>query len=114
MQRLSMRRALAPAIASAAVLLHLNATRKGWSQVRIALGGVAPRVMRAHKAEAVLTHVPPFGSEFAQGVRRAGDAAREEANPVSDVWATSWYRRHVIGVLTQRALLQAAKAADAA
>jgi CO/xanthine dehydrogenase FAD-binding subunit len=111
-QRLGARRALAPAIASVAVLLELNEGRNGFAHARIALGGVAPTAMRAHKVEAVLREVHSF-DDLAQALRRAGEAAKKEAAPASDAWASARYRRHVIGVLTERALVQAAREACA-
>jgi carbon-monoxide dehydrogenase medium subunit len=107
--RLGARRALAPAVASVAVLLERSAG--GYGCARIALGGVAPTARRAHKAERILLDADGIEGDRAQILKRAGAAAREAADPVDDGWASAWYRRHVIGVLTERALIQAAREA---
>jgi hypothetical protein len=41
------------------------------------------------------------------GFSAAADLARQQIDPEPDIHATSDYRRHLAGVLTQRALLEA-------
>jgi carbon-monoxide dehydrogenase medium subunit len=43
--------------------------------------------------------------------RRAAAAARDQVEPEADLHATADYRRHLAGVLTERALVQALGAA---
>jgi len=113
LKRLGARCALSPAIASVAVLLEGNAENNGWRRAHIALGGVAPTAKRAERAEAVL-HTFKRGGDFTEVARRAGVATREEVDPADDAWASARYRRHVIAVLTERALLEAAREAGIA
>jgi carbon-monoxide dehydrogenase medium subunit len=65
---------------------------------RIALGGVAPRPVRATAAEAAL----------AQGdVEKAAELSVEAADPFDDAYASAWYRRRVLPVHVRRALTNA-------
>jgi CO/xanthine dehydrogenase FAD-binding subunit len=66
--------------------------------VRIALGGVAPRPIRAHAAEQVLMTTP-------DAVAEAAEAAREGIEPFDDAYASAWYRTRVLPVHVRRALL---------
>ena len=70
---------------------------------RIALGAVAPTVMRARKAEEYLDGRPISP----QAVAEAGRIAAKEAAPISDFRASAEYRRDLIAVLTRRALERA-------
>jgi CO/xanthine dehydrogenase FAD-binding subunit len=71
------------------------------SSVRIALGGVAPRPVRAAAAEAAL-----LGRPLEPGVvAAAADAARADAAPADDAYASAWYRDRVLPVHLRRALL---------
>jgi len=68
--------------------------------VRLALGAVAPVPMRATKAEALLR-----GQRLTDELlREAGAAAAQETKPIDDLRASAEYRRHLVSVLTQRAL----------
>ena len=65
---------------------------------RIALGGVAPRPVRATAAEEAL----------AQGdVEKAAELSVEAAHPFDDAFASAWYRRRVLPVHVRRALTNA-------
>jgi xanthine dehydrogenase small subunit len=57
--------------------------------VRIAYGGVGPTVLRMSKAEAVLRGQPATLERFEQ----AGDVARDEVTPITDVRGSEQYRR---------------------
>ena len=67
---------------------------------RIALGAVAPTVIRAPKAEAYLAG-RTIGAE---AMAEAGRIAATEAKPISDFRASADYRRDLIAVLVKRAL----------
>src|SRR6201997_1864857 len=67
---------------------------------RIALGAVAPKVIRAQKAEAYLEGRTITTETMAE----AGRVAVGDAKPISDFRASAEYRRHLIAVLTKRAL----------
>ena len=65
---------------------------------RIALGGVAPRPVRATAAEAAL----------AEGdIAKAAELSVEAADPFDDAFASAWYRRRVLPVHVRRALTHA-------
>ncbi len=67
---------------------------------RIALGAVAPVVIRAPKAETYLE-----GRKIsAEAMAEAGHIAATEAKPISDFRASAEYRRDLIAVLVKRAL----------
>lgn len=67
---------------------------------RIALGAVAPKVIRASQAEAYLEGRTITTETMAE----AGRVAVGDAKPISDFRASAEYRRHLIAVLTKRAL----------
>ena len=70
---------------------------------RIALGAVAPTVIRARKAEAFLD-----GCKIsAEAMAEAGHIAALEAKPISDFRASADYRRDLVAVLVKRALANA-------
>jgi carbon-monoxide dehydrogenase medium subunit len=50
-------------------------------------------------------------SDVASDPRAAADAARQQVQPEADLHATADYRRHLAGVLTERALVHALGAA---
>ena len=79
------------------------AERDKFMAPRIALGAVAPTVIRAPKAEAYLD-----GRKIsAEAMAEAGRIAATEARPISDFRASADYRRELIAVLVRRALANA-------
>ena len=77
---------------------------KKCSGVRIVLGAVAPTPLRAKNSEALLEG-QVLSEELAAKV---GDEATRESKPISDVRSSADYRRAMVGVMTKRALLNAA------
>ena len=69
--------------------------------VRIAMGVVAPRPMRARKAEAALTGKVISETLFEE----IAEIAASEAQPRDSIRGEAWYRREMVKVLTQRAIL---------
>ncbi len=69
----------------------------------VALGAVAPTVIRVPTAEQVLTGKGGTALLFEQ----AGEAARGEACPIADIRGSASFRRHLVGPLVQRALQSA-------
>jgi carbon-monoxide dehydrogenase medium subunit len=66
--------------------------------VRIALGASAPTPMRAKQAEEVLR-----GKKITDALlKKAGEVASAEAQPISDIAASEEYRRELIKVLVPR------------
>jgi carbon-monoxide dehydrogenase medium subunit len=79
-------------------------TNKKCSGVRIVLGAVAPTPIRAKNAEALLE-----GQVLTEGLAaKVGDEAARESKPITDVRSSADYRRAMVGVMTRRALLNAA------
>lgn len=73
------------------------------SEVKIALGAVAPTPIRATKAESLLR-----GKRWSHKlVKQAAETVAEEARPISDIRASAEYRKEMVRVLTERALKQA-------
>jgi carbon-monoxide dehydrogenase medium subunit len=75
---------------------------------RIALGAVAPVVMRASKAEAMLEQ-QGLSKEL---IAAAAVQAAEECSPITDVRASAEYRRHCVKILVRRLLSQAWESLD--
>ena len=70
----------------------------------LAFAGVAERAIRAREAEALLTGAEPT----AEVLEAAAQSAAEAVDPPADVHAGPEYRRHLVGVLTRRALAELA------
>ena len=87
-----------------AVAYALGEKERRCENVRIVLGAVAPIPMRSPKAEAILEG-RILTEELATS---AGEMAALEAKPISDVRSSADYRRAMVGVMTKRALLNAA------
>lgn len=77
---------------------------------RIALGAVAPTILRAGEAEAYLTGRSLTNEVIAQAAELAAQAAR----PISDVRASAEYRRALVRALTAQALHQLRDSAERA
>ncbi|MBI4334761.1 MAG: xanthine dehydrogenase family protein subunit M [Chloroflexi bacterium] len=78
--------------------------------IRIVLGAVAPVPVRAKKAEGLVR-----GKEITDDLlRKAGEIASTEADPISDIHASATYRRELVKVLVKRMGAQARERAAAA
>jgi aerobic carbon-monoxide dehydrogenase medium subunit len=86
-----------------AVAYNLGRDKK-CTGIRIVLGAVAPTPIRAKNSEALLEG-KVLTDELATQV---GDEAARESKPISDVRSSADYRRAMVGVMTKRALLNAA------
>lgn len=102
-EKLGLRAAHAIAIASAAIRLIPGHEGHDVAAARVALGAVAPTVLRVLTAEAALTHVQHVDGA---AVERAAAAARAAAQPISDIRASASYRRAMAGNLVARGLLR--------
>jgi CO/xanthine dehydrogenase FAD-binding subunit len=102
--KVGVRNAMVIATASACV-----ATDTPSRSVRIALGSVAPTIIRCPDAELLATaevdwerrHIPP------QIATRAGRLAAEASRPIDDHRSSAEYRRHAVGVMVTRLLTRA-------
>jgi xanthine dehydrogenase iron-sulfur cluster and FAD-binding subunit A len=86
--------------ASLAVIL----TRQGniIQNCQIALGSVAPTVLRARRVESFLN-----GKDFSdENCQKAAEMASEDCSPIDDVRSSAWYRRQIIKVMVIDALKQ--------
>jgi CO/xanthine dehydrogenase FAD-binding subunit len=96
-------------IAVASVCLQLDEPRRS---VRVALGSVAPTVVRAHEAETLAAQAfqdaglweDPLADLAPDAAERFGDAVADAATPIDDVRGTAAYRQHAVSVLARRAL----------
>jgi CO/xanthine dehydrogenase FAD-binding subunit len=70
------------------------------SRVRLALGSVAPTVIRAEQAEQELEGRRPSPEVISSAVA----ALRAAVSPIDDVRGSGWYRREVVGRLLEEAL----------
>ncbi|MBI3745383.1 MAG: xanthine dehydrogenase family protein subunit M [Chloroflexi bacterium] len=75
----------------------------GWSDVRVALGSVAPTPIRAAATEAVLEGARPSP----EVVDRAAETLAAELRPIDDVRSTATYRRTVAARILHRILRDA-------
>jgi carbon-monoxide dehydrogenase medium subunit len=74
------------------------------THARVVAFGVGPTPARLRSAEALVV-----GARIDEAVAHAaGEAAAAECAPTDDVHASASYRRHLVAVLTARAVLQAA------
>lgn len=99
--KLGLRRADAISLISVAVWLQRDGDKI--REVRIALGAVAPRPLRALRAEEILR-----GQLFNEtNLKEAARVASEECAPISDLRASANYRKRMVSVYTRRMLEQA-------
>jgi carbon-monoxide dehydrogenase medium subunit len=92
------------AIAAAAATLTIDGGR--CIAARLALIGAGETVLRAPAAEALLV-----GQAITPDViAAAADAARDAADPRADLQASADFRRHLVAVMSRRALTAAARA----
>lgn len=96
-EKLGTRNAMEIAIVNVAVSMIID-DNKRCNHIRIALGAVAPTPIRAKKAEAILEDkkmTPSLMKESAQ-------MAIKESKPISDIRASSDYRKKMIGYLVEK------------
>jgi CO/xanthine dehydrogenase FAD-binding subunit len=98
--KMGLRKGQALALVNAAASLWIDAKKNTCRDVRIALGAVAPTVIRAKTAEKFLEGRAATAENFAE----AGRLAVEDARPISDMRASAEYRRDLVAVLAKRAL----------
>ena len=89
------------ALAGVGVVLVIR--RGTIAEARIALTGVGPTPVRAGAAERLLVGHAPSDTLWTE----AAEAVRAAVTPDGDIHASAEYRKHVAGVLTQRALREA-------
>ena len=101
--KLGLRQADAISVVSVAVWLQRDGDKI--RDVRIALGAVAPRPMRATRAEEILR-----GQTFNEtNLKAAARIAAEECAPIDDLRGSAKYRRRMVNVYVHRMVEQAWK-----
>src|SRR5207244_2302277 len=96
--KLGLRRAQAISVVNAAVVLRVEGDVV--AEARVALGCVAPTVVRAAAAEAFLR-----GRRLEEpAIARAAELALVAASPIDDVRASARYRREMVPVVVAEAL----------
>lgn len=106
--KLGVRRAMEIALLGVAAMVSLDGKSGTVKDARIALGAVAPTIIRAHKAEELVK-----GTALEESVLvEAGRAASRSTKPISDVRCSAEYRREMADVLTRRALKMAYQTAQ--
>lgn len=102
-EKIGRRQAMTLAVVNAASRVKLDAHGKV-EQVFIAVGAVAPTLLRVKKSEKML-----LGQTLTpDAIREAAEAVTNEIQPIDDVHGTIWYRKKVTKVLVQRTLSAAA------
>ena len=95
------RKAMDIGIVNVAILLDADAS--GFcNQIMIALGAVAPRPIRAQKAEALL-NTNRLTPEL---IQEAAEAASNEATPITDFRASAGYRKELVKNLIIKGIQQ--------
>jgi CO/xanthine dehydrogenase FAD-binding subunit len=96
-------------ISVAGLCLQVDEDDRG---VRVALGSVAPTIVRAREAEVFVSRAledagawdDPTSALPPAVVEEFGERVAAAASPIDDVRGTAAYRRHAVGVLARRAL----------
>ncbi|HJT75701.1 MAG TPA: xanthine dehydrogenase family protein subunit M [Gemmataceae bacterium] len=88
------------AVVGAGVCVTLDGGRNRCIAARVALGAVAPTPLLVPEAGAALVD----GALTDDHLGRAAALAQAAARPISDMRGDADYRRHLVGVLTRRAL----------
>ncbi len=91
-----------PALDISAISIGLGAVREGarLRDVRVAIGAVAPTVIRAPHVEEALEGKPLDQATIAA----AATAAGRDIRPITDVRASDWYRRELVHNMLERML----------
>lgn len=96
-------------IAKVNVAISVTIINNTCQEAKVALGSVAPTLIRAKKAEETLK-----GKKVDQKViEAAAQAAAEEAKPITDIRSTAEYRKETTKVLVRRAIEKALERAKA-
>ncbi len=98
--KFGLRKGQALALVNVAASFWPNWDNQTFTEPRVALGAVAPKVIRAESAEKFLVDEDITADTMAE----AGRLAAGDAKPINDMRASAQYRRDLVAVLTKRAL----------
>ena len=87
-------------ISTVSVALGARVADGRLSEVRVALGAVAPTPVRARRVEAALEGRTPDAATIAAALARTPD----DCQPIDDVRASAWYRSHLVRVFLEEVL----------
>jgi len=94
------RKAMDIGIVNVAILLDADFNDRLCNRIRIALGAVAPTVIRARKAEDLLN-----GNTLSPDlINKAAHVASSETDPISDFRASAGYRKELVKTLVARGI----------
>jgi len=106
--KLGLREANAVSIVDVAVVLLRKTGDHKFGDVRVALGAVAPTIIRARKCEQALRPAGLIHSSLTEeDLWKASTLAADETTPISDIRASAEYRRNVITSCVYQALYDA-------
>jgi xanthine dehydrogenase FAD-binding subunit len=97
------------AVVNAAASVQLAEDGETIEAARLAVGAVAPTPLLVTEVAPLLAGAPATVESF----ERAAEAAQRAAQPITDMRGTKEQRRHLVGVLTRRALQGALERARA-
>ena len=98
--KFGLRKGQALSLVNVAACFWVDWERNTFVAPAIALGAVAPKIIRTPQAEAYLE-----GREITlEAMVEAGHIASTEARPITDFRASAEYRRHLVAILSRRAL----------
>ncbi|WP_214658922.1 FAD binding domain-containing protein [Candidatus Formimonas warabiya] len=100
--KIGKRNALAISVCNCASYVELDVENR-IKAVKIALGSVAPTPVRVRRTEQFLLGRVPEEDLFSQ----AGEMAKDEVNPITDIRSTADYRKDVVAVLVKRTFREA-------
>lgn len=103
-KKIGIRDAMVIALANACLVVD-----EGRRRIGLAVGSVGPTVLRCPRAEAIVEANVDWGAGRCDraAVRDAVDAVRTEVRPIDDHRSSADYRRHAVGILVERLLLEA-------
>ncbi|HUO41968.1 MAG TPA: xanthine dehydrogenase family protein subunit M [Methylomirabilota bacterium] len=97
--KLGLRKANAISIVDVAVALRQK-VRNSYNHVNVALGAVAPTIVRAHSCEQAL-----IGKNLTDtSLKEAAKLASQDISPITDIRGSAEYRRRVVSSLVYQAL----------
>jgi xanthine dehydrogenase FAD-binding subunit len=101
--KLGLREANAISIVDVAVVLRGRSADDSFTEARVALGAVAPVIVRARKTEKALEHK----ALHEERLQEAASLAAEDATPIDDIRGSAEYRKNMVVSLTYQALYEA-------